>query len=74
MSRAWSSAGRRRGFRLVENIDDSLEAIEEILGALLDISRLDAGAMDAFDHELQDERLMRSLEIEFAPDRARPRG
>ena len=31
--------------RLVENIDDSLEAIEEILGALLDISRLDAGAM-----------------------------
>src|SRR4030088_3288852 len=31
--------------RLVENIDGSLEAIEEILGALLDISRLDAGAM-----------------------------
>ncbi len=31
--------------RLVENIDNSLEAIEEILGALLDISRLDAGAM-----------------------------
>ena len=31
--------------RLVDNIDDSLEAIEEILGALLDISRLDAGAM-----------------------------
>jgi len=31
--------------RLVENIDDSLEAIEEILSALLDISRLDAGAM-----------------------------
>ena len=31
--------------RLVENIDDSLKAIEEILGALLDISRLDAGAM-----------------------------
>ena len=33
------------GSRLVGNIDDSLEAIEEILGALLDISRLDAGAM-----------------------------
>src|SRR6266481_6600862 len=31
--------------RLVENIDDSLEAVEEILGALLDISRLDTGAM-----------------------------
>ena len=36
--------------RLVENIDDSLEAIEEILGALLDISRLDAGAMTSVDH------------------------
>ena len=35
--------------RLVENIDDSLEAIEEILGALLDISRLDAGAMTTVD-------------------------
>src|SRR6201995_4785912 len=31
--------------RLVENIDDSLEAIEEILSALLDISRLDPRAM-----------------------------
>ena len=31
--------------RLVSNIDASLEAVEEILGALLDISRLDSGAM-----------------------------
>src|SRR5712672_2882239 len=31
--------------RLTGHVDASLEAVEEILGALLDISRLDAGAM-----------------------------
>ena len=31
--------------RLVGNVDASLEAVEEIFGALLDISRLDTGAM-----------------------------
>ena len=68
MSRAWSSArtaARIRG--LVENIDDSLEAIEEILGALLDISRLDAGAMTTSITSFKMADLMRSLEIEFAP-------
>ena len=53
--------------RLVENIDDSLEAIEEILGALLDISRLDAGAMTTSITSFRIGDLMRSLEIEFAP-------
>jgi signal transduction histidine kinase/CheY-like chemotaxis protein len=53
--------------RLVENIDDSLEAIEEILGALLDISRLDAGAMTTSITSFKIGDLMRSLEIEFTP-------
>jgi len=53
--------------RLVENIDDSLEAIEEIIGALLDISRLDAGAMTPSITSFVMGDLMRSLEIEFAP-------
>ena len=53
--------------RLVDNIDDSLEAIEEILGALLDISRLDAGAMTPSITSFKMSDLMRSLEIEFAP-------
>ncbi|WP_407178208.1 NahK/ErcS family hybrid sensor histidine kinase/response regulator [Bradyrhizobium sp. STM 3562] len=53
--------------RLVENIDDSLEAIEEILSALLDISRLDAGAMTPSISSFKIGDLMRSLEIEFAP-------
>jgi len=37
--------GARDDGALVGNIDASLEAVEEILAALLDISRLDAGAM-----------------------------
>ncbi|MDE2468870.1 MAG: hybrid sensor histidine kinase/response regulator [Bradyrhizobium sp.] len=53
--------------RLVENIDDSLEAIENILGALLDISRLDAGVMTTSIASFKMADLMRSLEIEFAP-------
>ncbi|MET0878342.1 MAG: NahK/ErcS family hybrid sensor histidine kinase/response regulator, partial [Tardiphaga sp.] len=59
--------------RLVENIDESLEAIEEILGALLDISRLDAGAMNPSISSFRIGDLMRSLEIEYAPI-ARDRG
>jgi Na+/proline symporter/signal transduction histidine kinase len=59
--------------RLVENIDDSLEAIEEILGALLDISRLDAGAMTPAITRFKMGDLMRSLEIEFTPS-ARAKG
>jgi CheY-like chemotaxis protein/two-component sensor histidine kinase len=53
--------------KLAENIDDSLEAIEEILGALLDISRLDAGAMTPAISSFKMADLMRSLEIEFTP-------
>src|SRR5690606_23031404 len=53
--------------RLVENIDDSLEAIEEILGALLDISRLDAGVMQPSIANFNLADLFRSLEIEFVP-------
>ncbi|CEG09524.1 Sensory/regulatory protein RpfC [Afipia felis] len=53
--------------RLVDNIDESLEAIEEILGALLDISRLDAGAMTPSISSFRMSDLMRSLQVEFMP-------
>jgi signal transduction histidine kinase len=53
--------------RLVGNIDASLEAIEEILGALLDISRLDAGAMKPEIADFRVDELLRQLEVEFAP-------
>jgi Na+/proline symporter/signal transduction histidine kinase len=52
---------------LARNVDASLEAVEEILGALLDISRLDAGAIkpEIVDFPVSD--IFRQLEIEFAP-------
>src|SRR6202000_187590 len=53
--------------RLVENIDDSLEAIEEIFVAFSDISRLAAGAMAPSITSFKIGDLMRSLEIEFSP-------
>ena len=52
---------------LARNVDASLEAVEEILGALLDISRLDAGATKPEISDLAIQDLFRQLEIEFAP-------
>jgi Na+/proline symporter/signal transduction histidine kinase len=53
--------------RLVSNVDASLEAVEEILGALLDISRLDSGAMRPEISSFRVDEMMRQLEVEFAP-------
>ena len=59
--------------RLVGNIDASLDAVEEIFGALLDISRLDTGAMKPEIHAFRIDDLLRQLEVEFTP-LARERG
>ena len=63
------SAGQSGNERadLAHNVDVSLEAVEEIIGALLDISRLDAGAMKPEVSDVPVADLMRMLEIEFAP-------
>jgi Na+/proline symporter/signal transduction histidine kinase/CheY-like chemotaxis protein len=53
--------------RLVHNIDASLDAVEEIFGALLDMSRLDSGAMKAETVTFRIDELLRQLELEFAP-------
>jgi len=53
--------------QLVSNVDASLEAVEEILGALLDISRLDSGALRPELSTFHIDELMRQLEVEFAP-------
>src|SRR5437588_795658 len=53
--------------RLVSDVDASLEAVEEILGALLDISRLDSGAMRPEISSFRLDELLRQLEVEFAP-------
>lgn len=53
--------------RLAGNVDASLEAVEEILAALLDISRLDAGAMKPEIAPFRIDDIFRQLELEFAP-------
>lgn len=53
--------------RLARNVDASLEAVEEILGALLDISRLDAGAHKPEFAALRLDEIFRQLDVEFAP-------
>ena len=58
---------------LVRNLDASLEAVEEILTALLDMSRLDSGAMKAELSNFRIEDILKQLRIEFAPQ-ARERG
>ncbi len=52
---------------LVRNMDASLEAVEEILTALLDISRLDAGAMKAELSVFRIDDILGQLKIELAP-------
>jgi Na+/proline symporter/CheY-like chemotaxis protein len=52
---------------LVRNVDASLEAVEEIFAALLDISRLDTGAMKPEMADFRIDELLQRLEVEFAP-------
>ncbi|WP_113132107.1 PAS domain-containing hybrid sensor histidine kinase/response regulator [Hyphomicrobiales bacterium] len=52
---------------LVENIDSSLESVEAILGAVLDISRLDTGAMKPRLQSVPLNDLLRRVETDFAP-------
>ncbi len=52
---------------LVQNVDASLEAVEDILVALLDISRLDAGAMKPELSNFRIDDLLNTLKREFDP-------
>jgi Na+/proline symporter/signal transduction histidine kinase len=58
---------RSRDGELVRNVDSSLEAVEEILSALLDISRLDAGAMKADVQPFRIDDILQALALEFGP-------
>ncbi|MGI6245288.1 MAG: PAS domain-containing hybrid sensor histidine kinase/response regulator [Pseudochelatococcus sp.] len=53
---------------LAENIEASLDAVEEILTALLDISRLDGGVMQAEMTSLRIDELLHRLQREFGMD------
>ncbi len=58
---------RSKDNELVRNVDSSLEAVEEILSALLDISRLDAGAMKAEVLPFRIDDILQPLALEFGP-------
>ncbi len=52
--------------QLVENLDGSLRAAEELITTLLDISKLDAGALEANPRHFALTTLMSNLSAEFA--------
>ncbi|WP_421694675.1 NahK/ErcS family hybrid sensor histidine kinase/response regulator [Aestuariivirga sp.] len=58
---------RSKDGELVRNVDSSLEAVEEILSALLDISRLDAGVMKAEIVPFRIDDILQPLALEFGP-------
>jgi Na+/proline symporter/CheY-like chemotaxis protein/PAS domain-containing protein len=62
-----SEEDNTENIRLIGNVDASLDAVEEIFGALLDISRLDTGAMrpDLVSFRIDD--MLRQLAVEFSP-------
>ncbi len=55
------------GADLARKIDASLASVEELLGTLLDISRLDAGALTPERHHFALGDLLDALKVEFAP-------
>jgi len=59
--------GETRTGELVRNVDASLEAVEDILSALLDISRLDAGAMQPEITAFRIDDMLKALAVEFQP-------
>jgi Na+/proline symporter/signal transduction histidine kinase len=66
LSEGVNQASSEERKNLARNVDVSLEAVEEIIGALLDISRLDAGATRPEISDVAVADLMGMLEIEFA--------
>ena len=52
---------------LVSNIDSALESVEAILGAVLDISRLDTGAMKPRFSSVSLNDLLKRIETDYAP-------
>ncbi|MEQ1899871.1 MAG: PAS-domain containing protein [Devosia sp.] len=60
-------AGMGETGELAQAIGASLNAVEEIMSALLDISRIDSGALKPLPSIVAVEDLMRKIEVEFAP-------
>jgi signal transduction histidine kinase len=60
-------AGKGPAGKAAVNIESSLESVETILGAVLDISRLDAGAMKPDDTAFGLDGLLRQIGNDFQP-------
>lgn len=54
----------------VANIESSLESVEAILGAVLDISRLDTGALKPQPKAFRIDQLLRQIQTDFLPQAA----
>ncbi len=67
VERLANGANPKETGNLAGNVDASLEAVEEIFSALLEMSRLDAGAMKVELSNFRIEELFRQLRIEFEP-------
>ena len=67
MERQGQGEEQAENARLIGNVDASLDAVEEIFGALLDISRLDTGAMRPEFVSFRIDEMLRQLELEFTP-------
>lgn len=71
-ARLYSSAlvereGGSENGAIVQNIDSALESVETILGAVLDISRLDTGSMKPRMASVSLNDLFKRIETDFAP-------
>jgi len=60
-------AGKSSASEAALNIESSLESVETILGAVLDISRLDAGAMKPVETVFRLDGLLRQIGTDFQP-------
>lgn len=56
-----------RDYEQVRNVESSLESVEEIIGAVLDISRLDAGHMQPEFSAFRVDEILNQLRLEFEP-------
>ncbi|MBJ6988768.1 PAS-domain containing protein [Devosia sp. MC521] len=52
---------------LANSIEASLTAVEDIMSALLDISRIDSGALHLAPTQLAAQDILKKIEVEFAP-------
>lgn len=60
-------SGKANAGQAARNIESSLESVETILGAVLDISRLDAGAMKPAETVFRLDGLLRQIGTDFLP-------